>query len=450
MTSRPNTSVLTTTAAFSRAGATLTEVLMAILIMSIGIVSVCALFPVSILSSIRATQLTNARILRDNVNELVRAYPDLVAPPVLPDIGNWRKEWEPYTLYDEGDYVIPILNKRALFPEPYFALRRVVAGQTLSTEPDWLSTAFLYTETQATSTPAEAVWRAHPIPHYVIDPHGYFRTNPGTPSKRFGYIDAAQGLGNTEELLPLRTPSPAAGPLLENEINAIKYFTSPDSWTVLLQEYPASVNGSTTVQFPASVDLTNLSTDPAYCRVIFTRPDSPEVAVRTPAGGTYGSTLVVDNPVPTEFTGMARVETFSPRYTYFLTVQNRGADSPPRLTCAIVFNRRLTTDAEYAYAANFGNAKFTSVSNVKNDSLQEDQVYISWNTGEPDPFLKVGAYLFDARAAVFYRIVAVKKSGITATITLNRPVEAKTYNNNANQTGLAIIMPGILHVYDID
>lgn len=434
----------------SRHGATLTEVLMAILIMSIGIVSVCSLFPISIISSIRATQLTNGRILRDNVNELVRTYPNLVAPPVIPGIGNWRGEWQPNTSYAPGDYVIPRLNKRALFPDPYFALKRVASGQTTAIEPDWLPSSFLYTELVPTTNNSLAVWQVVQIPHYVIDPHGFFRSQVVYPG-RFGGIDSP--------ILPLRTPSPAGIPP-GNEMNATKYFTSPDSWSVLVQEYPTQFEvdvpmaGRTTVHFPGTVDLTNVSTDPNYSRVIFTRTDGAQTATRIPAAGTSGSQLVVDS-IPSAFTqpastGMARVETFSPRYTYFLTVQNRGAESPPRLSCAVVFNRRLSADAEHPYAANFGNASFDSVASVMNSNLLSDQVFIAWDNSEPEPFLKVGAYLLDARAVVFYRIVAVNKVGNSATISLNRPVEAMTYNNSSNETGLAIIMPGILHVYDVE
>lgn len=47
-------------------GATLAEVLIALLILGIGLVSVATLFPLSLLRSVRATQLTNAAILRQN------------------------------------------------------------------------------------------------------------------------------------------------------------------------------------------------------------------------------------------------------------------------------------------------------------------------------------------------------------------------------------------------
>src|SRR5215467_1551135 len=49
-----------------RKGATLTEVLIALLIMSIGLVALAVLFPISVLRSIKATQFTTATDNRYN------------------------------------------------------------------------------------------------------------------------------------------------------------------------------------------------------------------------------------------------------------------------------------------------------------------------------------------------------------------------------------------------
>ncbi len=66
-----------------RGGATLIEVLMAILIMSIGIVSIATLFPISVLRSLHATQLTNSTILRFNAEGLMDLDTDLIHDPDL-------------------------------------------------------------------------------------------------------------------------------------------------------------------------------------------------------------------------------------------------------------------------------------------------------------------------------------------------------------------------------
>ena len=55
-----------------RRGVTLTEVLMSLMIMSIGISSVAVLFPLSMLRSLQATQLTNAALLKMNVELILK------------------------------------------------------------------------------------------------------------------------------------------------------------------------------------------------------------------------------------------------------------------------------------------------------------------------------------------------------------------------------------------
>jgi Tfp pilus assembly protein PilV len=59
-----------------RDGATLTEVLMAILIMGIGIVAIATLFPAAVIRSINATKLTNATLLRYNAEAAIDTDPD--------------------------------------------------------------------------------------------------------------------------------------------------------------------------------------------------------------------------------------------------------------------------------------------------------------------------------------------------------------------------------------
>jgi len=65
----------------NRRGATLSEVLISILIMSIGLVSVAALFPIAMLRSAAGHQLTNSTTLRYNAEAQFTLYPHLLADP---------------------------------------------------------------------------------------------------------------------------------------------------------------------------------------------------------------------------------------------------------------------------------------------------------------------------------------------------------------------------------
>ncbi len=64
-----------------RGGTTLTEVLMALLCMGIGVVAVAALFPIALLRSVQATQLTQGTVLRYNAETLVDLKPNLIFDP---------------------------------------------------------------------------------------------------------------------------------------------------------------------------------------------------------------------------------------------------------------------------------------------------------------------------------------------------------------------------------
>lgn len=64
-----------------RSGVTLVEVLMSLMIMSIGVASVAALFPISMLRALEATQLTSAAIIKRNVETILKVQPELLFDP---------------------------------------------------------------------------------------------------------------------------------------------------------------------------------------------------------------------------------------------------------------------------------------------------------------------------------------------------------------------------------
>ncbi len=70
---------------------TLTEVLVALMITSIGLVSVATLFPLSILRSVKATQLTSATDVRFNAEAAIDMYPNMLPiSPQVPPVINAR------------------------------------------------------------------------------------------------------------------------------------------------------------------------------------------------------------------------------------------------------------------------------------------------------------------------------------------------------------------------
>jgi len=421
----------------NRQAATLTEVLMSLLIMSIGIVSVFTLFPVSLISSIRATQLTNGRIFKDNIDELVRTVPQMTYPQLA---GNSRGYWQPNTHYEVGDQILPTLAPSKLFPKPYYSLHCTTAGTSGSEEPGWSLTGVPYTEPSGGPT-----WETVRIPNYVIDPIGRYRSLVNFPLL-FGNH---RGIDNEEQALssfPRRTYLP-----LLNEKNAVGMFASPDSWSVMAEGIPEGF-GTGTITLPAGMDVTNISTDINQTRIVMTTSDRTRSIVRAATSDSIGQTLHVNSPPANldSFTGPLRIETFSPRYTYLLAVSHTGYEynAPPSLQCAIFFNRQFTEDAEYAYKANFGNPRFEGDAAVTDTTLRRDQVKIAWDPGtESAPFIKEGGYIFDARSMLFYRISSIQHGNGTAILNLNQNVVAMTVGNSH---GWAVLMPGIINVYEFD
>ena len=64
-----------------RRGATLTEVLMSLMIMSIGVVSLATLFPISAARVLEASNLTNATVLRFNAEGVIDSFPGIIHQP---------------------------------------------------------------------------------------------------------------------------------------------------------------------------------------------------------------------------------------------------------------------------------------------------------------------------------------------------------------------------------
>ncbi|MCR9202708.1 MAG: prepilin-type N-terminal cleavage/methylation domain-containing protein [Planctomycetaceae bacterium] len=108
-------------------GVTLTEVLMSLMIMSIGVGLVATLFPIAALRSAQATKMTNAAITKLNVESMLDARPQLIFDPdgdfefstsVAP--ARWNRLTEHFRSNAEKNYIVD--------PSGYFAM--VAAGNS--------------------------------------------------------------------------------------------------------------------------------------------------------------------------------------------------------------------------------------------------------------------------------------------------------------------------------
>lgn len=409
-----------------RRGATLTEVLMSLLIFSIGIVSVFTLFPISILQSIRATQLTNTRIQYDNVVQLISARPELL-------LG--ARYWEPNRNYLNGEVIVPPPVGGATWPQNNFYYRANGGGLSGPTEPSPWPAGGFPGNSENTFT-----WNFFQRAAFAIDPLGFL--NVDFPQNRFGNHQGAPanlGLVRPDLATSLRIP--------EQKINAL--FSMPDSWTIAFEAVPSSVsNGPTQLTFPNEVDLSGI-TQNSY-RVILTSEDGRRSISRNLGSPPVtGNVLNLAGDLPGDLNQVSelstvRVEYFNRRYTWMLTVI-RTPDGAPRAQCVLFFNRSFNPDDEYLYHYE-----------IPPSSVERNVLQVSWTGSDPKPLIREGNFVFDSITARWYRMVNVSSTLTSpATIVLERDLEGvhaggdPTDDSNPATFGGMMFMPGIVHVYDL-
>lgn len=88
-----------------RSGATLSEALVALLVMSIGVVSLASLFPIAVLKTARANQLTVATNVRYNAEAMMNVYPWIYSDPNPVDRNQNSNPFDDYDFSNSGPYL---------------------------------------------------------------------------------------------------------------------------------------------------------------------------------------------------------------------------------------------------------------------------------------------------------------------------------------------------------
>lgn len=400
-----------------RPGATLTEVLMSLLIMSIGIVSVIALFPVAILQSIRASQLTNAKILEEDVTEIVRANPELLLAAA---------PWQPNKSYSLNEYVTPRLPPGSRYPDTnlvFYVANGSDAGTSGILEPNWPR------DPSMTRTDNTVTWTADQVTRYVVDQLGR-ATIDSAFAAEFGN-DGTNRDGvlrvDLETTLDLSDLGLTSAQLLD-------LFELPDSWSVAIEVAPSSVT-ATSVTVPGSVEISAVN---SLFRVVVVSADGTRSAVRSVAAAPTGSTINLSGAnLPTDLDSVSevsvvRIESFTRRYTWMLNVL-RDPLGRTRAQCAVIFNRPFSVDSEHAYGYSI------------NAGTNRAQVDVSWASGDPKPLIRPGNYAFDVDSCRWYRIIDVNGSTSPVTVTFDTSLEG---DGTVNEK--MIFMPGVVSVFDLD
>ena len=388
----------------SRAGVTLTEVLISLLVMSVAVTSVATLFPLSLLRSVKGRQLTQATILRYNAENQLDLHPGLA---------NDLPSNEPAILDPLGWHLIK---------EVYPGLEKSF-GNDGQNPPNALPVSLQRTHGNTFSN-LEAARKLVSLPDTWVD------TARGIPTNY--YLD-----GNNVPNLVLPP---------EVDFSAIPF--DPDPMENPNVPYPLGIARVTvfdaTARFSDVRTIIEFFTDGACNKVLKL---SSELSPR-----------VLGN------IGEARIEIQEQRYTWLLTVRSsvRSAD------VVVFFRRSFSAEDERIHTAIFsltspgpdgqpGDAGIDDNSNGVTDEPAElgwdgtDDGFDPFNRTIPirwaqdPPTLKRGGYIFDVQNALWYRIhdiPSLNKSNKTAILVLDEVIKAKG-------TGGAILMRGIVDVYPI-
>lgn len=384
----------------SRNGATLTEVLMSILVMGVGVLSVISLFPAAFLRTMQATNLTHATILRYNADSLIDLDP-VNRMNVFP-------YWQPGATYLPNAVVLsntPRNNRRY----------RNLTGANITAgvaEPGW-------SDTLGSITPdAVGDWTCEDHSRYIIDPLGWNNVG-GAFQDAFGNDGAAPFPAPTLE----RFNANATTTALAESLVAL-----PDSWPQQAIGIPTAFTVNT-VDLPASIDLNGISTVNPQSRVVLQDITGRVSHVRL-ITGIAGQQITWDAamPIPAGFIpAQVRVETQERRYTWLLTVR-RSLEGVPSIDVVTFFRRPLTAAEERVF----------SVTALNNLTREMD---IAHNADGTQPAAKKGAFLLDVDRARWYRIQnSVAWNGTTTRVTLDRtPID--DIQNVAVPKGIVDIYP---------
>ncbi|WP_166830568.1 type IV pilus modification PilV family protein [Thalassoroseus pseudoceratinae] len=394
-----------------RRGVTLTEVLMAILVMGIGVVAVATMFPLSVLKSVRASHLTRAAILCVNARARVQSDPRLLADPDFD--GNFKEHFS-------NDF-----NRNGIFD-------RGEVGEDVDGDgnPDRVRRGL-----------------------YVVDPLGWaywtdVGISAGVPANVFGHDD-----DDSAAPFGIRRWSGSAlngpAPDILTQLQAEQIVALPDTWETVGEDAILPASTSTVLQL-ASTDLdlsvVPLTGNPLARVVLFlSTPNAGPKAVtrRIVAVNDTTKTITVSpaiTGVTTANVDRVRVEFQSPKYTWMLTVHTDmyGVSSAD---IVVFFNRSFDPLDERLISTPAASGFINADRNASN------VVTINWMAAANKPNYGQNKFLYSTANGQWYRIVQVQaETATSATLVLDRAVSDVPVKLPAAEDN-AIIPSGVIDVF---
>lgn len=430
----------------TRRGVTLTEVLMSLMIMGIGVVSLATLFPISTLRVLEATNLTNSTVARFNAEGIIDSFPQMIHNP--DGISTTRESGK--------NYIVDPLGWLELL------------GQGASAD----------VTTAMSGTP--------PLP---FDVRRYEYNRPTTGAYKITQPPFAQqtrylGDSANPQIFLAMPPTIPVFPKLFTSIDITRQIASLQDTTTDFGEgfptayvplAPSVTNPITGVEL--SVDEVDLGVfaagsvayqDPKGYQVVIFDVTGRYSEIR-PIESVSGQTINWLSPLPARYSpivGLVRIERVEPFYSWMLTVRKRA--SGPANVDVVVFSKRDFNElSEQLYVGDlrrftlgangvpgFGNGETmpTGVNNGDDDEdglpdstfeigypgsddQQNNRVTINWDPAlypiPPEkPALRRGGFVFDAANALWYRVLAVEEAPAPTPTSATLVLEKAISRNN--------------------
>ena len=464
----------------NRSAVTLTEVLMSLMIMSIGVGLVATLFPIAALRSAQATKMTNAAITKLNVEALLDARPEIIFDPdgdfansTSTAVARWNRLTEHFRTNAEKNYIVD--------PSGYFAS----AASTNNFGPVSQNAGLIDAVPAASRGWSDYFGNISGTTPYTVLPRfdGGIRSQslpaqmgPATAFRNFELLAAElTSLGDGWDTLVDAVPegfldssgnivaaatSNTVGVVFSDEISLDGIVTSRDYSTVLSIADPELVRITIFRGAPASgssspyanIEDGSISQSFPLTAVDGTTCVWTEVAVGALGQADYNQDgLYSRRSLPLEFldTQPGRVLIQQKRvqdFNWLLTVR-RGPDGRARgVDVVVMFNNGRSPDNERVYPANFFSGAFGAAV-AKTSGVDAN--------GDPaEPFIKRGSWVLDVQNARWYRIAGSKDHPANPDwwlLTLESAAVQSTPGVGAGATlaGGAIFIPGIVDVYPL-
>ncbi len=407
-------------------GTTLVEVLMAILVMSVGILSVMSLFPIAFLRSVQGTQLTNAAILKQQAETAVDIL-GLVSDDFIPQPVNGavtRCVIDPLGFVDRPNAPQP-LNLR-------YGVDAGLAPRNYDFGP-----------------------AALPQPLILLNGTPFADDERDTPLRRLG-LNGDNLYG--QPVPPLRPDFFIAPNDTRNDI--LRFVALPDQFDTLFTAIPASLNlARTQATFDAATigdALSSLTAVAGPLRLVLIDASGKRSLIRerTPTTAVAFSPNTIDwtVPLPLGFEPLSevRVESQDFRYTWMLTVRKRGTPggSLSEIDCVVFFNRpSADPEEELVHTATFPTVG-PSIPTNEEELTATVNLETYPTPGRTAP-LRKGGYVFDPTYARWYRVQQIiSETAMQAIIQLDR--KPPQLPPGGNLTTTLVVPRGVVQVFPLD